>query len=110
LNWQLRRIYGRRRDCYAIRYAGFRYECAARAAMRAPSHPSKAFVAAMISVAVGTALLAGTAGAFWSVLPRQGRVHRLVESVWGPYVGIAITSGFAIGIVMVLAGILSFLG
>ncbi|MBM3530785.1 MAG: hypothetical protein FJX62_22125 [Alphaproteobacteria bacterium] len=64
----------------------------------------------MISFAVGAALIVGTAFAFWSFMPKEGRVHRLVESIWGPYVGIGITSGFAIGIVMILASAVSAFG
>jgi hypothetical protein len=64
----------------------------------------------MTSFVAGIALFGATAFVFRSLLPNEGRVHRLVDSFWGPYVGIGITTGFTVAAVMVLAGLFSLAG
>jgi len=57
-------------------------------------------------LAAGIVVLLVTVVLFWRALPRGGRVHRFVGTAWEPYVGVAFTSGVALGLSMVLAGVL----
>jgi len=51
-----------------------------------------------------------TAIAFWYCLPRDGKLHRFVDTEWEPYVGVAFCSAVALGLTMMLSGVLNFLG
>jgi hypothetical protein len=64
----------------------------------------------MFTVLAGLAVLVVTVFLFWKLLPQEGRAHRLVQSIWGPYVGVSITSGLAIGFTMVVAGVIGLFG
>jgi hypothetical protein len=48
-----------------------------------------------------------TAIVFWYCLPRDGKRHRLVETEWEPYVGVAFCSAVALGCTMMLSGVLN---
>ena len=51
-----------------------------------------------------------TAIVFWYCLPRDGKRHRLVETEWEPYVGVAFCSAVALGCTMMLSGVLNLVG
>ena len=51
-----------------------------------------------------------TAIVFWYCLPRDGKLHRFVDTEWEPYVGVAFCSAVALGFTMMLSGVLNFLG
>jgi hypothetical protein len=51
-----------------------------------------------------------TAIAFWYCLPRDGKLHRLVDTEWEPYVGVAFCSAVALGFTMMLSGMLNLAG
>ena len=59
----------------------------------------------MLDVLMGVAVLVATAAIFLKFKPRNGKRHQIVETVWGTYIGIAITGGIAVGGAMVIAGI-----
>ena len=60
----------------------------------------------MVSLVGGIAVLAVTSLAFWSSLPRDGKVSRFVGGVWEPLVGVFFCSGFALGLAMILSSVL----
>lgn len=43
---------------------------------------------------------------FWYCLPRGGKTHRFVGTEIEPYIGVAFVAGVALGLNMVLAGLL----
>jgi hypothetical protein len=47
---------------------------------------------------------------FWYCLPRDGKLHRFVDTEWEPYVGVAFCSAVALGLTMMLSGVLNMLG
>jgi hypothetical protein len=51
-----------------------------------------------------------TAIVFWSCLPRDGKLHRFVDTEWEPYVGVAFCSAVALGFTMILSGALNLAG
>jgi hypothetical protein len=51
-----------------------------------------------------------TAIVFWYCLPRDGKLHRFVDTEWEPYVGVAFCSAVALGLTMMLSGVLNMLG
>jgi hypothetical protein len=51
-----------------------------------------------------------TAIVFWYCLPRDGKLHRFVDTEWEPYVGVAFCSAVALGLTMMLSGVLNLLG
>jgi hypothetical protein len=51
-----------------------------------------------------------TAIVFWYCLPRDGKLHRFVDTEWEPYVGVAFCSAVALGLTMMLSGALNLLG
>ena len=51
-----------------------------------------------------------TAIVFWYCLPRDGKLHRFVDTEWEPYVGVAFCSAVALGLTMMLSGVLNILG
>src|SRR5262245_18757118 len=48
--------------------------------------------------------------AFWYCLPRDGKLQRLVDTEWEPYVGVAFCAAVALGLTMMLSGTLNHLG
>jgi hypothetical protein len=56
---------------------------------------------------IGVVLVAASAGSFWCLLPKNGQVHRLAEMRFvDAYLPVCITSGFALGVVMMLSAVL----
>ena len=51
-----------------------------------------------------------TAIVFWYCLPRDGKLHRFVDTEWEPYVGVAFCSAVALGLTLMLSGVLNILG
>ena len=64
----------------------------------------------MVSVISGLVVLVVTAAIFWALLPRGGKVHRLVGTEWEPYVNVALCSGIALAFTLALSGVLSLVG
>ena len=64
----------------------------------------------MLLMITGAAVLLLTAFVFWYCLPRDGKLHRLVDTEWEPYVGVAFCSAVALGLTMMLSGALNLLG
>ena len=55
----------------------------------------------MMPVIVGAVLMVGSGVGFWSVLPRNGKVHPLVEKFdGGSMLTLAFMSVFTVGVVM----------
>ena len=64
----------------------------------------------MGSLIGGVIIIVLTALAFWYCLPRDGKRHRLVETEWEPYVGVAFCSAVALSFTMMLSGVFSLAG
>ncbi len=64
----------------------------------------------MVSMISGLVVLAVTGVIFWALLPRGGRVHRLVGTEWEPYVSVALCTGIALAFTLSLSGALSLVG
>jgi hypothetical protein len=56
------------------------------------------------------AVLAGMSVISAAVLPRQGRVSRIVGTWLEPYVALALVSSFASAATMIIAGVLALFG
>ena len=64
----------------------------------------------MLQLTSGVVVFAVTAVVFWYCLPRGGKMHRFVNTEWEPYVGVAFCSAVALGLTLMLAGVLSMAG
>jgi hypothetical protein len=64
----------------------------------------------MGSLIGGVIILVLTAIMFWYCLPRDGKRHRLVETEWEPYVGVAFCSAVALSFTMMLSGVFNLAG
>ena len=64
----------------------------------------------MINLLAGIVIFVVTAIVFWYCLPRDGKLHRFVDTEWEPYVGVAFCSAVALGLTMMLSGALNLLG
>jgi len=64
----------------------------------------------MGSLIGGVIVFVLTAITFWYCLPRDGKLHRFVDTEWEPYVGVAFCSAVALGLTMMLSGVLNLLG
>jgi len=64
----------------------------------------------MGSLIGGVIVFVMTAIVFWFCLPRDGKLHRFVDTEWEPYVGVAFCSAVALGLTMMLSGALNLLG
>jgi hypothetical protein len=64
----------------------------------------------MGSLIGGVIVFVLTAIMFWYCLPRDGKLHRFVDTEWEPYVGVAFCSAAALGLTMMLSGVLNLLG
>jgi hypothetical protein len=64
----------------------------------------------MGSLISGVIILVLTAIMFWYCLPRDGKRHRLVETEWEPYVGVAFCSAVALSFTMMLSGVFNLAG
>ena len=60
----------------------------------------------MLMIAIGLLVFAVASVLFWRCLPRDGKTHRFVGTEWEPYIGVAFTSGAALGFTMILSGVL----
>ena len=58
----------------------------------------------------GVVVFVLTAVVFWYCLPRDGKLHRFVDTEWEPYVGVAFCSAVALGLTLMLSGALNLLG
>jgi hypothetical protein len=58
----------------------------------------------------GVVVFVLTAIVFWYSLPRDGKLHRFVDTEWEPYVGVAFCSAVALGFTMILSGVLNLAG
>jgi hypothetical protein len=63
----------------------------------------------MGSLIGGVIVFVLTAIVFWYCLPRDGKLHRFVDTEWEPYVGVAFCSAVALGLTMMLSGVLNLL-
>ena len=64
----------------------------------------------MGSLIGGVIIFVLTAIVFWYCLPRDGKLHRFVDTEWEPYVGVAFCSAVALGLTLMLSGVLNLLG
>jgi len=64
----------------------------------------------MGSLIGGVIVFVLTAIVFWYCLPRDGKLHRFVDTEWEPYVGVAFCSAVALGLTMMLSGVFNLLG
>jgi hypothetical protein len=64
----------------------------------------------MGSLIGGVIVFVLTAIVFWYCLPRDGKLHRFVDTEWEPYVGVAFCSAVALGLTMMLSGVLNIAG
>ncbi len=64
----------------------------------------------VLQLTSGVVVFAVTAVVFWYCLPRGGKMHRFVNTEWEPYVGVAFCSAVALGLTLMLAGVLSMAG
>jgi hypothetical protein len=64
----------------------------------------------MILLLIGAVVLVGTGAAFLRCLPRDGDIYRFANTEWEPCVGVAFTSGIALGCSMLLSGAFNVLG
>jgi hypothetical protein len=64
----------------------------------------------MGSLIGGVIVFVLTAIVFWYCLPRDGKLHRFVDTEWEPYVGVAFCSAVALGLTLMLSGALNLLG
>ena len=61
----------------------------------------------MMLIAAGAGVFGATFVAFWMCLPdSEGRIHRLTNTEWEPYVAVVFCAGFALGVTMILSGII----
>src|SRR5262245_10180497 len=87
-------------------YARHRKICTDRgSAMHKTNARSKTGMSDMLSIICGLALIAGSAGGFWFLLPRKGQEHPFVENTGvGSTVAIAIISSLSIGVALLFNG------
>ena len=64
----------------------------------------------MVLLISGVSVFVLTAIVFWYCLPRDGKLHRFVDTEWEPYVGVAFCSAVALGLTMMLSGVLNLVG
>jgi len=64
----------------------------------------------MLQLVAGIAVFVVTAIVFWYCLPRGGKLHRLVDTEFEPYVGVAFCSAVALGLTMILSGAINLAG
>jgi hypothetical protein len=58
----------------------------------------------------GIVVLIITAGVFWALLPRDGKLHRWADTEWEPYISVGLCAGVALAFTMTLSGALNLLG
>jgi hypothetical protein len=63
----------------------------------------------MVILLGGIAVLIVTVVVFIYLLPRGGKVYRLADTEWEPYIGVAFCSATALGLTMTLSAILDMM-
>jgi hypothetical protein len=63
----------------------------------------------MLILLGGIVVLIVTVVVFIYLLPRDGKVYRLADTAWEPYVGVAFCSATALGLTMTLSAILDMM-
>ncbi len=63
----------------------------------------------MALIVSGVVVLAATIFVFIFMMPRGGKVHRLVGTEWEPYVAVAFTAAVALGFTLTLSGVLKLI-
>jgi hypothetical protein len=58
----------------------------------------------------GIVVLLITLALFWYCLPRDGKLYRLANTEFEPYVGVAFCSGFALAFTMILSSLINIWG
>jgi hypothetical protein len=64
----------------------------------------------ILLLVAGLAVFAFSGITFWYLLPRDGKVYRLADTPWEPYVGVAFCAGFALGFSMILSSAIDLFG
>jgi hypothetical protein len=64
----------------------------------------------MFLLVSGIVVFIVTGAVFFSLLPRDGKCHRWVNTEWEPYISVAICSGLALAFTMTLSGVLNLIG
>ena len=64
----------------------------------------------MLSLISGLVVFVATAIVFWNLLPRDGKLHRFADTAWEPYIGVALCSGVALALTMILSGTIALAG
>ena len=57
----------------------------------------------------GLATFVVTGAILWFLMPRDGKMHRWVNTELEPYISVALCSGFALAFTMTLSGVLGLL-
>ena len=61
----------------------------------------------MLLMLGGIVVLILTVVVFIAMLPRGGKLHRFADTEWEPYVGVAFCSATALGMTMMLSGVIN---
>ncbi len=64
----------------------------------------------MLLAVAGIVVLALTVVVFIAMLPHGGSTHRFVGTELEPYIGVAFCSATALGVTMILSGVLNMIG
>lgn len=64
----------------------------------------------MLSLLGGIITFGITAAIFWACLPRDGKLYRFADTAWDPLIGVAFSSGFALSVMAIVSGVVSFIG
>lgn len=64
----------------------------------------------MVLMLAGVVVLGFTAVIFAALMPRGGKIYRLANTAYEPYVAVAFTAAVALGFTMTLAGVINLLG
>ena len=62
----------------------------------------------MILMLAGVVVLALTTAAFAALMPRGGKIYRLADTAYEPYVAVAFTAAIALGFTMALSGAITY--
>lgn len=64
----------------------------------------------MVSLISGVGVIGLTGMALAALLPRGGRAHRFVGTEVEPYIAVAVTACVALGLTLMLSGIIELMG
>jgi hypothetical protein len=64
----------------------------------------------MLLMSAGVVVMILTVVVFIAMLPRGGKLHRFANTEWESYIGVAFCSATALGVTMMLAGLLNVIG